>query len=539
MVFKLHLLKALFAGFFCLTATVWPSDRKMTGELERPIIYLQPNTAQLFTELYQAYELLNPPAKTVFESALYLDQSTYPSLLPMQPANQAIFEHASQVLSEFHERVQDLELYIDPNKPKPFFYTAVGSKQLIVALVYGIAMSEPDKKFLFVEQAPFYSGHPNAVAELFKYPNARFQAFHDPSEIQLGPDEVLVEFVTSPNNPDGKFRRPLTDASILIADFVFASSAFGDRGTGYVDDNIKWVREARSKGKHVFSFNSASKQFGKTGARCGYTWYPIYDPYAVLIFKKFFNFISFSTVAAGSTGLAEFLNLIQAFLDLPDTGRSLRQDGNKSLKMRHELVKRELLSRYPGTLVISIPGSPTFFAKIKDSRIPNKRASDVLFEDLDVFVNNGEPMGETNEFIRLNLSGYSQGLVEFLNRLAGQNKYAVKDVFIASLDRCNSCIVASKSLPNTVYIVNPGDCRIDADANNGPLEIYFPPFIDYEGSRVFSVKKIDRSDHPVVVKARNVTMALKKQDESVDLQWSETFYRQGKWQIVNRSPQGR
>lgn len=211
--------------------------------------------------------------------------------------------------------------------------------------------------------------------------------------------------------------------------------------------------------------------------------------------------------------------------------------------MRHELVKRELLKRYPGTLVISIPGSPTCFAKVKDPRIPDKRASDVLLEDLDVFVNNGEPMGETNEFIRLNLSGYSlnlsgysQGLVEFLNRLAGRNKYAVQDVFIASLDRCNSCIVASKALPNTVYIVNPGDCRIDADANNGPLEIYFPPFIDYEGSRVFSVKKIDRSDHPVVVKTRDVTLTLKKQDESVDLQWSETIYRQGRWQLSIEAP---
>ncbi|MBS0652462.1 MAG: hypothetical protein JSR39_02930 [Verrucomicrobia bacterium] len=241
----MDLLKALFAGLLCLTIHAWPSDREIVEVEKRPIIYLQPNTAQLFTELYQAYGLLNPPAKTIIESALYLDQSTYPSILPMQPSNQAIFDHASGVLSEFHRRVGDLELYLDPHNPKPFFYTAAGSKQLIVALVYGIVMSEPQKKFLFVEQAPFYSGHPNAVTELFNYPNARFQAFHDPAEIKLEPGEVLVEFVTSPNNPDGKFRKPLTDASIIIADFVFASSAFGSNGTGYIEENIEWIREAR------------------------------------------------------------------------------------------------------------------------------------------------------------------------------------------------------------------------------------------------------------------------------------------------------
>ena len=139
------------------------------------------------------------------------------------------------------------------------------------------------KNFSFVEQAPFYLGHPNAVTGIFNYPNARFLAFHDPSEIAASPGEVLVEFVTSPNNPDGKFRKPLTQAQIIIADFVFASSAFGDDGKGYVDKNIAWIKEARSQVERVFSFNSASKQFGKTGARCGYIWYPIYDPYAALI----------------------------------------------------------------------------------------------------------------------------------------------------------------------------------------------------------------------------------------------------------------
>ena len=499
---------------------------------KRPIVYLQPNTTQLFTELYQKHGLLHPPARTFFEEALYLDQSTYPSTLPLQPSNQAIFDHASKVLSQFHRRVNDLELYVDPDKPKPFFYTASGSKHLIVALVYGIVMSEPDKKFLFVEQAPFYSGHPNAVSGLYNYPNARFLSFHDPSEIKLEPEEVLVEFVTSPNNPDGKFRKPLTKAQIIIADFVFASSAFGTDGTGYRDKNIEWIRQARAQGKHVFSFNSASKQFGKTGTRCGYIWYPIHDDYAALIFKKFFSFISSSTVAGGTTGLAEFLDLIQAFLDLPDVGKALREDGRKSLIKRHELVEKEFLERYPGSSVLSLAGSPTFFAKVKDPRIPSKRASDVILEDLDVFVNDGEPMGETHDFIRLNLSGYSQIIVEFLNRLAGKNKYKVQDVLISSAHVCSHSIVTAKALPKTMYIVNPGDCLIEADAFKGTIEILCPPFIDYEKSEIITVKKIDASNHPVIVNSDNFTITLNKPGESVDIQWNQSLYFNGRWESV-------
>ncbi len=502
------------------------------GCFARTIIFLQPNTTQLFSELYQAYGLLNPQKRTVFEDGIYLDQSIPPAAIPMQYSNQAVFDHASHVLSEFHGRMNDLELYIDPTKPKPFFYTAAGSKHLIVALVFAIATSEPDKKFLFVEQAPFYSGHPNAVSDIFDYPNARFLAFHNPSEIVRQPDEVLIEIVTSPNNPDGKYREPVTDAKIIIADLVFASSAFGSDGTGYLHQNIEWIREARSSGKHVFSFNSASKQFGKTGARCGYLWYPIYDPYASLIFKKFFNFISFSTVAGGVSGLADFLNLIQAFLDLPDTGKALRKDAYDSLTKRHQLVEKELLNRYPGSDVVSIPGSPALFAKIKDPRIPEKRAADVILEDLDVSVNNGKPMGETDEFVRINLSGYSQFVEEFLNRLVRHNKYTLKDVLSVSTQTCHRILVSSAGKTNTLYIANPSDCIIDSDALKGPVEIVLPPFIDYITNHGITVKKIDKSNNPVVIKSENFTKELKKQGEDLQVQWSQPYYLNGQWHVV-------
>ena len=510
-------------------------NQEIKSDPSRTVIYFQPNTTQLFTELYQAYGFLNPPSRTVFEDALYLDQSIPPSVTPLQPSNQAIFDHTSQVLSDFHKRVNDLELYIDPNKPTPFFYTAAGSKHLIVALVYSIAMSEPNKKFLFVEQAPLYSGHPNAVSGIFHYPNARFFSFHDPSEIQLEPDEVLVEFVTSPNNPDGKFRKPLTNAQIIIADFVFASSAFGIDGTGYLDKNIEWVRQARAQGKHLFSFNSASKQFGKTGARCGYIWFPLYDTYAASIFNKFFTFISSSTVGGGTTGLEEFLNLIEVFLTLPDTGKALRNDANKSLLRRHELVETELLRHYPGSTVLSIPGSPTFFAKIKDSRIPHQQAWEVIFEDLGIVVNKGEPMGESNEFIRINLSGYSEGLVECLNRLVGHKKYKKEDVLFVSTQTCPHTMVVAMEAPNTAYIANPNNCLVDADTSKGPMELLCPPFIGYDASSVITIRKIDSSEHPLVVKAKEFTATVNKAGETLHVQWTQPFYLNGHWQIINKT----
>ena len=343
----------------------------------------------------------------------------------------------------------------------------------------------------------------------------------------------FVEFVTSPNNPDGKFRKPLTNAQVIIADFVFASTAFGSDGSGYIEKNIEWIRQLREQGKHVFSFNSASKQFGKTDTRCGYIWYPIDDPYAKSIFKNFFSFISSSTVAAGSGGLAEFLDLIKAYLDLPDTGRALRQDVNQTMAKRHELAAKELLQRYSGSEIISIPGSPTLFAKIKDDRIPKQRAADILLEDLQVLVNNGEPMGESNEYVRLNLSGYSQILAEFLNRLSGKNKYKAQDLLIASSHQCSQTFLYGKEDGVVRHYVHPGDCIIEADALKGPIEIRFPPFIDYERSQVITVTKMDASFHPVILKVADFTLTLQNPRERVKVQWTQPLYQNGQWKKLD------
>ena len=46
-----------------------------------PLIYMRPNETPMFTELYQRYGLLNPPALHVYDSAVYLGQHGEKKLL--------------------------------------------------------------------------------------------------------------------------------------------------------------------------------------------------------------------------------------------------------------------------------------------------------------------------------------------------------------------------------------------------------------------------------------------------------------------------
>lgn len=496
---------------------------------DETILYLRPNTTQLFTELYKHYGLLNNPLLNVMERAPYLDQIGAPTPFPLQPADQAILNHAESLLKKFHTQSGNLDLFLEPGNKETFFYTANGSIQIIYALVYAISTAFPNQKFLFVEKIPFYPGHHVAVELLFHYPNVRWQGFRTPSEIILLPGETLIEFVTSPNNPDGVFRKPETNANIIIADFVFASSSYGD-GTGYLDANLAWVNEARTSGKNLFSFNSASKQFGKTGCRCGYLWFPLNHTFGSKIFPQFFNFISLSTIGSGTSGLSEFLNLIDALLQQKDGGQLLREDAHTSLVKRYHILSKELLRRYPESINMSVSGSPALFIHLSDPRLSSKSASDIIFEDTHSSVSGGTAFGENAEFFRINLTGYSDELAQFANRLAGLNKYQTSDFFTSSVNACPSVKIYGSRKEKIRYVVNPNNCLIEANARKGDILIELPDFIDYNLINL-TIKKTDRSKHRVKLKSRTFTHILSKRFPQIEVQWKQPNFLDGQWII--------
>ncbi|MCE0722578.1 aminotransferase class I/II-fold pyridoxal phosphate-dependent enzyme [Legionella resiliens] len=516
---KAILKSRIFLLFAFVTASANASD---------PLIYMRPNETPLFTELYQRYGLLNPPAVHVFDSSVYLGQPGEKSLLI--PSSVAFFNEVEQTLRAYHERIGNKELFLDPRETQYAFCPSNGSLQIIFALVYAIAATEPQKHFLFVEKIPFYSFHEHAVT-FRPYPNARFQGFNDPSEVKPKPDETVIEFVTSPNNPDGTFRKPYTQANIIIADLVFSSPSYGSDGTGYIKDNIAWLSKARNEGKHVLAFNSVSKALGKPGYRLGYMWFPMSDSYAASIFHNFFSYTWKLTTGESTPGVAEALNLMSALVALPDAGQALRTDAFNTIVKRHNIVKTEMLKRYPGTEVTSIPGSPTFFAKLNSPDSAKMTGEEVLLKDINVAVDNGNAMGASDAFIRINLCGYSGDLAEFLNRLAQTKKYNANELLVSSAHHCKHRTIHSSE--NIQYVASLDDCIIDVDAKDANVEILLPQFINYQQSNLISIKKIDSSNHSVSVKANQLTKSLKGQNEQLQMQWTQPFFMNGQWKITH------
>lgn len=491
-----------------------------------PLVYLRPNETPMFTELYQRYGLLNPPALHVYDSAVYLGQPGEQGLLIH--SSEAFFKHVDESLKAYHTQIKNLDLFLHPDEKNAIFSPSNGSLQIIFALVYAIVTTEPQKNFLFVEKIPFYSFHEHAVSYR-PYPNARFQGFHDPQEIKPEPNETIVEFVTSPNNPDGTFRKPYTNAPIIIADFVFATSSYGQDGTGYIQKNREWLAKARQEGKHVLAFNSVSKALGKPGFRLGYMWFPMSDAYTASLFRNYFSYLWKLTVGGSTPGVADALNLMSAITSLPDKGQSLRNDAFKTIVKRHQLLTSEILKQYPETEIASIEGSPTFFAKLKgfDEKIP---AEEFLFKTYNVALDNGNTMGATDNFIRINLCGYSGDLAEFLNRLAGFKKYQTDELLISSAHHCTHTVIHSNE--TTQYVVNPNDCLIEVDAKAAKVKLLLPPFINYQQSNLIRIKKIDDSPHGIEVQTAQFTYTIKEKNETLRTQWTQPFFLNGQWRQI-------
>ena len=488
-----------------------------------PLVDLTTNVSQIFTELYQDYDILNNPPINVFENALYLE------------GNQAatIKDRMEQTLREYHQKEGTIDLYINPNESledQPFV-AGNGSTQLYKGLVYALATSYPNRYFRVVQRIPYFSGHREAVNNVFNYPNMVYQGYHHPSEVlkKLQPDEILVEFVTSPNNPNGKFRYPEFKSTpknpyIILGDFVFTSDSFGIMGNGYISRNLEWLEEYRSSNTLILSYNSASKQFGHTGDRYGYMWFPMYDSFAAGIYKQLNNFLAI-TIGSNIHGPSNFLNLLKP---LEKVGPELRKDANQSLHIRSVILGLALIKRYPGSLIDNVGGSPTMFVKINDPRIhlPDVTAADVILEDTNVKTVPGSSYGADDTFVRINIMAYSEDLAIFANRLLGHDKYKRSELLVSNCDKTDRLYICDN------YVTNPGDKKIVVDAYHQDIKVVLPEYLGYEQPQQLKIRRSDTSCHKVKIKSDQFSLKLGC-GGFVVVRWSQPFYQDGSWEIVH------
>lgn len=497
-------------------------------------LVLTVNTGELFTEMYKAHNILNNPQINVSEPANYT--TLHIAAFPTDPFQYTL--RASRILREYFKKNGSLELYLDPKiRIEDYvFFPALGSTPIINALIYAIANFYSDQQFLVVEQIPFFSGHAASVTN-FKYPNVTFQPYRNPDEVKPLPGQKVIEFVTSPNNPNGDCRKPnpLINADIILADFAFAVPAYGRFGDGCKENNLEWIREARDAGKLVYSFGTASKQFGKTGERVGYIWLDFTNQgversgiKTTDIFPFFANFIAAGGFFSSQAGYL-FLDTISALTTNRKANRSIFRDLNATINERQRLLEVELKDRYGDLNVelVSVPGSPTAFFKFSNIPFPANQ----IFQDTNTYVSNGLAYGEDSSFVRINLTGPSFDMATFLNRLANKpHKYSPEEVFFSSAHKCECRIITHNQSP---YDLTPGNCQLNVDTSDGDVIIRLVDFTSFTQYFPININKISKDCNKVFIQSEEECTYFTSGSQSYF--WEQTgFFERGKWKKLLR-----
>lgn len=274
--------------------------------------------------------------------------------------------HIDTIIRNFHE-YNGHSIHKDT-----LIITGLGSSQVIMGLLY--ALSRLIDEVRCYEQNPSHILHQNIV-NLSK-------------EVWLSDyrsKQPTIEFVTSPNNPDGAIRIPISNADIILWDAVYAWPCYG-----YNLAQLVTIMNRETIGKSYIPIFSFSKSHGLAGQRLGYALIPpsIQKRYPTLIslYDQFTMISTMGTCRSGEGICRVIGNNYKAFPSIRNT-----------LEERYESVSSKLKALYPNIQILSPKGFPYLWIYLKDMNL-----YDILLS-YSIYVSPGNLFNSSNEYIRINL----------------------------------------------------------------------------------------------------------------------------------------
>lgn len=264
---------------------------------------------------------------------------------------------------------KDLEVKIralhDNLYPDREFVTGLGSTQVTIGLMYALYLYL-GKKPSYYEKSPFY---------LNRRPTVDISGYN----WSPNPD---IEFVTSPNNPDGSIRFPSTNAKIILWDAVYAWPYFGFNRQLITKEMMK-----ACEGRLLIPIYSFSKLLGLAGQRLGYAFIP---PFLLEGYNKYAYLSSMGLSKSGYTTCL-------AIASIPGIFDTASNDIRIELERRHDHMISFLEPQMDGLEIKSPRGFPYLWIYMKGSH-----AYDRLMA-IGIRGIAGSDFGASDEYARLNL----------------------------------------------------------------------------------------------------------------------------------------
>lgn len=278
-----------------------------------------------------------------------------------------------------HQKIDGVELVF-----------GTGATQVINALIYAVSLYHSRRRLYVTHKAPGYLEIKEAI-DFLHSARASWIPFEESSTID---PKDLLEFVTTPNNPDGEIRAAQTKAAFVAHDRVNHWSLF------LHEDDAIIGRETLEK--DWVSIFSLSKMLSFSGSRVGYAF--VKEKKIADLMRQY---IIVSTHGVARDGQFHCLSALRYLLD----GKlSIYIDWVKEqLKTRWQRLQ-ELLKSSP-LLLLNTQGPNAWIKAPHD-------AEEYLRKKYNVEATYGPEYGATAEYARINLLARTTEFEEFLWRIA-------------------------------------------------------------------------------------------------------------------------
>ncbi len=282
-----------------------------------------------------------------------------------------------------------------------------GVTQCYLSLIY--ALSEKYNKLLVVQKIPDYNMHRPLTLMV---PNTRYQAFNLSDEITINPGEILIEIITSPNNPDCLIRRNYTNAKVLILDLSYLSESFVP--SNIMGDELNWINSINSTNE-VYEIFSLSKHIGSAGFRIGYTFISNPD-----ILNSCIYYRDLVTIGVSTMSLMLMNQTLESMILNPNKLSKYHSDINNLLSSRATEIFNGLKQYYPDLINLNNTELTMPYLWIKSDSIQDLYIE--LLTILSIKTVNGNAYNDTNNKVRISLMTTEKvykNLIKLLNVHSG------------------------------------------------------------------------------------------------------------------------
>ncbi|MCL7028164.1 hypothetical protein MKW94_001723 [Papaver nudicaule] len=299
---------------------------------------------------------------------------------------------------ELERHIRELHAMVgNANTTGKFMIFGAGSTQLLNAAIYALSPQDPPPITKIVASIPFYQLYKNQTdffnSKSFKWGGDTSMWKHRSQSPEFNSTTNFIEFVTSPNNPDGKLK-----------DHVLLESP--DVKTIY-DHAYYWPHYTAipAPAKEDLMIFTLSKLTGHAGTRFG--WALIKDED---VYKRFLDYMILSSLGVSRDCQLRSLKLLKVVLR---NGKEFFEFGQKTTMTRWEKLNKTVSASKRFSLQKLVPQYSTYFrnitapspayAWVKCEREEDEDCYEALLRDGGIIGRAGSTFHAENRYVRLSL----------------------------------------------------------------------------------------------------------------------------------------